>query len=388
MPTSPNLEIKHIAPPLQYRHIHSATLSGHGGNRRTLQVLDLFSRYGLECEVIQDKIKGRKIVPNVTATLRGLLPGLSAPFSRWFSPRGLRNYGLIRAIGKTIKVSKNSVVIFDAFICAYSTLFSDIHKRGGKIIIFPHNIDSLSPGIRHPISQAVSPQWADLEIAALAEADLVCCISREEQWLLSLHGINACYLPYEPTPEYRSKLGEIRRLRASQIKDVVLILGTATNIPTLRGMQEILKRAPDLAAAAKGLQIVVIGYGTEVLAPLVADENLPITILGGVSDEVLDNYLLRTKVNLAYQEGTTGMLTRIQELLYCGIPVIANNIAARSYQNVPGVVVTESIDEMLNVLTSFESTDFMPPEIPEKLEQQLVERIRQLQGFPKPTPII
>jgi glycosyltransferase involved in cell wall biosynthesis len=162
---------------------------------------------------------------------------------------------------------------------------------------------------------------------------------------------------------------------------VVLILGTATNIPTLKGMQALLKRAPDLVAAAKGLQIVVLGYGTEILAPLVEARGLPITIMGGVSEEVLNKYLLRTKVNLAYQEGTTGMLTRIQELLYCGIPIIANNIAARSYHNLPGVHVTESIDEMLNVLASFQSFDFPPPETPEKLEQQLVERIRKLQGF-------
>src|SRR5712664_655581 len=240
-----------MVPPLHYRLTHAAKSGGHGSNRRVMQVLDLFSRYQLEYEIFQDKIGGGTKLSQIGAMLRGLPPGPGAPLPRFLSLRGLRNYGLMRSIGKTIRVRETSVFIFDTFIPAYATLFEHIHKRGGKIIALPHNIDSLSPGIRHPISNEMSPRWSQSEIAALGKADLVCCISREEQWLLSLYGIDACYLPYEPTPEHRSRLLEIRRQRTSHAKDVVLLMGTAGNIPTLRGMQALLKRGLDLVNAAK-----------------------------------------------------------------------------------------------------------------------------------------
>ena len=367
-----------MPPPLHYRLGHAATPGGHGGNRRALQMLELFSRYGLECEVAHDEFAGGQLTTKIAAVLRGLPPGSGAPVARFCSLRGMRNYGLIRGIAKSLNVSKSSIVIFDSFVCAYSTLFNDIQKRGGKIVVIPQNLDSLSPSFRHPISNFVSPRWLKSEIAALSNADLVCCISREEQWLLSLYGIDALYLPYEPTQENKERLLNIRRLRASQQQDVILILGTASNAPTLEGMRALLRRSRDLLAASQGKQIVVIGYGTEALVPLISD-NGAITVLGGVSEEILNAYLVRAKVNLAYQEGATGMLTRTQEMLYCGVPTIANNIAARSYHNVAGVCVVENIDEMLQILTADQFADFGAPKGSEKLELHLVEKIRNLQ---------
>ncbi len=367
-----------MATNIDYRLYYAAQSGGHGGNRRVMQLLDFFSRNEFRCKTVLDRLGGGTIADKVADVLRGLVPSAEAPIRRYGSLRGLRRYGLVKNLKRNLAVTANTLYLFDAFVCGYEVLFDSIRKQGGKILVFPHNTDSLSRGVMHPFTGAPAPKWAADEMAALRKADLVCCISREEQWLLSLYGIQAAFLPYDPVLQVRQRLLELRRQRASSTKNCVLILGTAKNLPTFDGMRALLERSGDITQAAGKREVVLLGYGTEKLANIAACNYSSIKIMGGVSDDVLESYLLSANVCLVYQAGTSGMLTRVQELLYCGVPVIANHIAARSFMNAPGVFAAESIDGMIELLEKFQPEDFVPPVPPVALESELLKRIHRL----------
>jgi hypothetical protein len=63
-------------------------------------------------------------------------------------------------------------------------------------------IESLVPGQTDRVVGSNSVAKAlEIEVKQLAKADLVVCISREEQWLLNAFGIAADCLPYFPTAD-------------------------------------------------------------------------------------------------------------------------------------------------------------------------------------------
>jgi hypothetical protein len=358
-----------------FRSIQKWDDKGHGGNRRLAQIIEIIKRDVAALEFRLD-IFGRGASVDMRSMISGLL-WLGAPATRFGHPKALRNAGVVRAFCDDMHIDTETIVCFDSYVRGYAPIFGEIKRRGGKVVAFPQNLDSLTAETPDPMSRRMSPRWMKDEIGALSEADLICCISREEQWLLAVYGLPSLFLPYYPAQENRAALARIRTQRAcSARKDKVLIMGTALNIPTLRGMQILLQHAAEIVRAACGREVILAGYGTEALKS--ADLPAKFRVLGGVSQEEMERWLVEAAVCLCFQPGTGGALTRISELLCAGVPVIANYVAARSYHNAPGVQVVESIDHLLCALQNFSPQAFAAPDPPEGLERELSRELHRL----------
>ena len=218
---------------------------------------------------------------------------------------------------------------------------------GAKIIAYPHNLESLVPTQADPITHKKSPHWLYEEIERLKLCDEVYAISKEETWLLQLFGVNAKYYPYYPPKEVEQELLEIKKKRIARSpneKKQYLILGSATNPPTRRGMQMLI----DYFGQQKDVNftIHVAGYNTETLRV----KRNTIVNHGTVNTETLDELLITTDGIIIYQPTTSGALTRIVENRIAGIPIYANFGAARDFYNLQDVHVYNEIEELNDIL--------------------------------------
>jgi hypothetical protein len=263
------------------------------------------------------------------------------------------------AFDKFTTQKKTSLFIWESISEHYLILGKTLWSKKIPFIAVPHNIDSLVKGNRSFTSGLETPFWFNEELKYLAYANKVFTISREEQWLLSLYGIDADYLPYYPTDNVKAYLLDIRSERKN--KEVgktprkILILGTFYNMPTLRGYIDLL---PNLSKF-KDVIINIAGFGSEQLKSLKSPN---IKIWGSVNNEVLRQILIDNDIAIIHQEPTTGALTKIPELLLAGIPIIANNAASRSQFDVKGVEVYYNYNELLDLVYSASLT---PPPIPD-----------------------
>lgn len=331
---------------LRYTEFESLS-SGHGGCRRAAQIDDLFDRHRIDVQLIPPVVPAKPDVQSL------LLHVAIAAFTR--SPielarirslRGLFYTGLYTASlrWELAKYKRESVLIWEPTSLGGSLLVGKIAKETGfRVIAIPHNLESLVPGQRSPESQLASPRWLQEELRYLGFADKVFCISREDQWLLRVHGVEAEYLPYFPNTETTDYLLKIRAEREKVQQNFLLILGTAYNPATRLGMRNLLTYLSQKPFPINR-QLVVAGYGTELFKTKAICES--VEYLGTVSNETLSELLLQAKAVLIHQAATSGALTRIVEMQIAGIPVIANVDAARSYFNAPGVFVYETLDEL------------------------------------------
>lgn len=320
--------------------------SGHGGNRRSAQLLELIERSQLFVTRLnrpllrtrRDRILAglRAIVNPNTASfiLKHQIPVQFAFTNLAFCgfQRQLYDQALTQHTGSKLLVweaTKNYVAPYVA------------KEQNFKVIAIPHNLEFFVPGAFH--------ESLATEIQSLVKADIVFCISREEEWLLRLHGANAHYLPYYPPSPIEQQLLTIRDRRT--LGDRYLILGSATNPPTRQGMIEQIQWLKQIRQHFE-FEVDIVGYETESLKDY-CDETF--TLHGTVSDEKLTEFLTQTKAALIHQTASSGALTRIPELLIAGIPVIANGNACRSAFSYAGVYWYDDGFELLDRLTqSFE----------------------------------
>lgn len=356
------------------RSIHKHDPAGHGGNRRFAQIIEVLERIA-PVDVGRDEF-GEGLTKTALAIGRGVVHGVRRRRVRAPTPKMLRNTGVIADLLHRVPVGADTVLVLEAFLRGYMALVEEVKHHSGKVVMFPQNLDSLTPGSVDPSSRRRAPSWMRAEIDALRQADLVCCISREEQWLLSLFGVESLYLPFYPAQGARAGLAAIRARRLGAKLDTILIMGSAVNPPTMAGIQTLVTHASSLVAAARGRDIVLAGFGTEVFR-----SGLPkgeFRVLGSVSEEQMAELLSDAAACVCFQPGTTGALTRIPELLCAGVPVIANYVAARTYQRESGVIVAETLEHLLDELRAFTPVEFDAPAPPTALEEQLLRALRSL----------
>jgi glycosyltransferase involved in cell wall biosynthesis len=329
--------------------------SSHGGTHRTQQVLELIEQAQLsilpfERKILKTKLERYRAGISATLNLKTFQFILKnrISISPYFS--ALAFCGFQRKLYHSVlgKHAGAKLLIWEAtknYVAPYVA-----KETGFKVVALPHNLEALVP------KQDGFFEDCETEIRALAKADVIFCIAREEEWLLRLNGVNAYYLPYYPPRSIVEKLLNIRQSRLNLSRSRFLILGTANNPPTRLGMIEQLEWLHDLTQEF-GFQVDVVGYGTEQLKDYCTNEN--VTIHGAVSSEELDQFLLQAKALLVHQKPSTGALTRIPEAIIAGIPVIANSIACRSAFDYSGVYCYYDRDE----LVSFMRQDLAIPEI-------------------------
>jgi len=181
-------------------------------------------------------------------------------------------------------------------------------------ICLPHNVEFLVPNqrIRYFRNIQQSFEW---EREIYQHADTNFAISNFDASVILSLGAKASVLQYYPVRSDAERFSRISTHRRGRNKtSFFLILGTVHNPPTRVGMEKLLRsisRKPEIS-------FVVAGFGTEELSRY---ESTNIKILGGVTDEILDNLLIETEGVVISQIQTSGFLTKIVDLNLCSVPI-------------------------------------------------------------------
>ncbi|MFO7606143.1 MAG: hypothetical protein R6W72_07585 [Desulfurivibrionaceae bacterium] len=225
---------------------------------------------------------------------------------------------------------------------------------GWKVIAMPHNLESLVPNQFSRISKKRSPLWFNEELKVLSTCDHIVTISREEQWLLRLYGINADFLPYYPPEATETALLSVRKHRHdnSSCGDMkkFLLLGTFYNPPTRLGMLKLVRHfAQKQNQRDLPYEIHIAGYGTEKLREAI-DIPKGVQLHGEIEQSKLEMLLSDINGVIAHQPATTGCLTKIPEMLIAGIPLLLNANSARSWHGWPGIHIYENLTELFDLM--------------------------------------
>ncbi|MEP0916921.1 glycosyltransferase [Leptolyngbya sp. DQ-M1] len=351
-------------------------VNGHGGSRRTVQVIELLQKADIELSHLERKILRTQRDRYLTGISSVLNPNtlrfiVQNQLQIRSSLQSLAFCGFQRQVyhdelshhqGSKLllwETTKNYVAPYVAKAIGY------------RVIALPHNIEALIP--RNDCCETL-----ETEIASLGKADAVFCIAREEEWLLKAKGVNAFYLPYYPPDPILKDLATVRQARLTTQKQRFLILGTANNTPTLLGMIEQIEWLKQIQSTIEfevDFEVDIVGYGTEQLSRYC---DLPgFTVHGAVETKTLNQFLQSAKAVLVHQKAGVGALTRIPEMIMAGIPVIASSNACRSAFEYAGVYCYEDWRELAEWL----SRDLAMPEVlprPISAEQRLIEWVLQL----------
>ena len=320
-----------------------------GGSKRSVQIREILQTSGIEYEDDSFTLpKGLKADKLIQLAFRSF-----AFIWRYYPKKRIHSFPhfikLIKYYALRLPIVYDKYVNKDIVFLWENTNDRDLvyllKATGHRAIGLPHNIESL-----------VHSQTTDglkEELDCLKECDAVYTISKEETWLLRLFGLNAHYLPYYPPKDvevFLKGIKEKRNKRSSKDCKQFTILGSATNIHTRLGMQQIIDC---IASRNVSFDLSIAGYGTE---SLIVPNNPRLFFKGTLSNDELENLLVSVDGIIIYQPPTTGALTRIAEMQVAGIPVFANFDACRDYHNIDGVYLYDSFDDLLLILNSFNPT--------------------------------
>lgn len=346
-----------------YHSIFQTNQWGHGGEKRTAQLAEIFSEAKVNRVVYHfDKTRSRISIAALVKSFFAIF--CTFKLDQFKSSRALLRYW------KSIFLENDSLEKFfdskEAVFIWESTKDYFYHfpyyagKSNKKIIALPHNLESLVPFQKSVLSGKASPQDFLSEIKILKKCHAVFTISREETLFLSLFGVNASYLPYYPTQDVERFLLSIRRCR--EVKSCtkinqILMLGSAINPPTEIGMKDRLHffKQNNL----QDLTLRIAGYGTEVFRPIIGDTK-NVQLIGELSIKQLEQELLKTDVLLICQPASSGAVTRIIEFLIAGIPVLVNSESARSYFGFDGLLIYENDEQLIGLLQEPLKTPKLP----------------------------
>lgn len=339
--------------PFLYFSRYRADQVDNGGARRVAQMLQSLDGYELEFvtsltkpAVSADTGAGGAdslFIKVGNAVACGRYRKYSAEFANWlfFSRRLARRW--VRALESRDNV--RLVIVDDPIF--FAPLVRALHERKIPIIAHCHNIETLSrPQVKEDHQRQLLLE--ELELLGLCRAAIT--ISREETFLLRNLGLNPSYIPYFPPVAIERRLRAIRQIRTKTTTRDFLLLGSAGNAPTRKGMQQIIAMWENVSSCMAGDRLIVAGFGTDVLRTESGSAGLE--FVGAVSDAELDDILARVRATIVFQEDGAGALTRIAELLLAGVPVVANSHAARSYYNLPGIIEFTDVIELRSLLSN------------------------------------
>ena len=109
-------------------------------------------------------------------------------------------------------------------------------------------------------------------------------------------------------------------------------------------MKEILGFLAQNKAILDACKFWIAGFGTEPLQNLLVHRNAE--FLGAVDNQKLEELLVTCKAAIINQAVSTGALTKIQEYLLAGVPIIINHFSARSYHSREGIKIFRSLEEL------------------------------------------
>lgn len=343
-----------------YHRIFEPNAFGHGGERRAAQLAEWCDQHGIERYYypLQGRMGWRNMIWSIQLVLQAYgWTLLRHPKSLWRAFRFI-SYNYALNLKEFFNRPENTLLI-EGTIEEFQVMFTLAKRYDKEVIAFPHNLESLVPKTKYVIGKGEKFAAFSNEIQCLQFCKAVYCIAEEETWLLRLWGINAHYLPYYPPKETQTYLLSIRKDREQQPSShkCILMAGSALNGPTAQGMQQLMNYWHHI----DGYELRVAGYGTSENLSCPEQEN--VVLLGTLTDEQMREEMVRCNALLIMQPPTTGALTRIQEALMAGMPVIANDNAVRSYRRTQGVYEYRKLDDLSSIL----QTPLCVPTIPEEI---------------------
>ncbi|KAM3116114.1 hypothetical protein [Phormidesmis sp. 146-33] len=351
----------------------AADADGHGGNHRTAQIAELIAEAGIEITNLDRKIVQKKL-DRLLAGLQSILNPSTLRFINQHqlkiskSPVSLAFCGFQRQLyQKALQQHTGAkVMVWEATKNYVAPYVAD--ERHFKIVGVPQNLEALVTG------QNAFFESFDIEAQALAKADIVFCIAREEEWLLRLKGVNAHFLPYYPPAKLFERLLSLREARTREQPSRFLILGNAKNPPTKAGMIEQLNWLQEVRKTLE-FQVDIVGFGTDELLSYCNHSDF--FLHGAVELEKLNELMLRAKAALIHQQAGAGAITRIPEMLIAGIPVIANGNACRSAFTYAGVYCYDDRFELTDLMAkTLERPEVLPR--PVKAEKRFINCLLEL----------
>lgn len=205
-----------------------------------------------------------------------------------------------------------------------------------------HNIESYVPSSVVPFFRR---RLARREKDLLGRCRLVLTIAEEETRILATSGSQALFVPTFPPEEVERDLTAVRARRTNGGGEGILLLGSTVNEETREGMEEVISFWRKSGLERTGERLIVAGYGTDRHFFGLPRQG-PVTFLGPLPGDELHSLLSSVRGAVCYQSRGGGALTRIAELLVAGVPVIANEHAARSYGSPKGLVRIENLEAL------------------------------------------
>ncbi|MXV17424.1 glycosyltransferase family 4 protein [Hufsiella ginkgonis] len=332
---------------------------GHGGERRTAQVVELLQRRGFILDSLNWEHSDSK--PTIYKLLRAPLYALYfvkfciearifiKPFPQEILFIGFSYRYFVTSVKPMLKNNYHAF-IWESTYDRFFLLAFLLKKHKLPVFAIPHNLESLVPGRKSFLHSKTAPAWLPNEMKMLKSTALhTFAIAREEEWLLNLHGVKAHYLPYYPVTEVVNYFEEIRKKRRSTGN--FLLIGTATNLPTYLGMKKLID---NLEGRLGEVVIDLAGYGTERFnAEYSGLANF--NILGTLSNEVLQQKLAGCKGVVLYNQPSSGVLTKVIEFMLSGIPLVVDPGSARSYYNLDGLFIYNDVGDLTHLLKHFDT---------------------------------
>ena len=326
--------------------------TGHGGDHRSLQIAEILERAGLSVRVPGED--------SPTTLLERHLRGLalwsagSHPIHHQAGDRvsicgrqAVSNRGRIakRYLAALSEPPRPRALLWE---CAFSTIGPALARRAGcPVIAVPENVYTLERGFRDSWRGHRGLAALRRELDFLGDCAAVFCISREEQWLLRLQGIDAGFLPYFPPVRLEEFLLDVRRHRSPGGERRFLLLGSAFHPPTGDSLEALLRASPPCRAPRTSASTWRATARSASAARRLLEN---VFLHGTVGQEQLRELLVAATAAIVYQRPSVGVLVKIPELLLAGVPVIANVDASRSTWSLPGIVHYESLADLDEVI--------------------------------------
>lgn len=326
------------------------TVERGGGSRRLMQILELLRPHDIEVvsAVRRDRLgekEGRETDRPDASDILLRLAATAGEYVMWSPSRrdGVWRLRRISDLWRTRigELGPRDLVLMDD-PAYFPGLAADLLAAAVPLVAVCHNIESLVPSSAVPFFRRL---LAGREKSLLARCRLVLTIAEAETQILADSGADALYVPTFPPEEVERDLIAVRAKRSPGSGEGILLLGSTVNEETRQGMEDVIAFWRKSGLERTGERLIVAGYGTDRHFFGLPRQG-PVTFLGPLPGDELRELLASVRGALCYQVRGGGALTRIAELLVAGVPVIANDHAARSYGDLGGLVRIGRLEEL------------------------------------------